>query len=114
MNLTKFTLQVLCGLVLLSMLVVTTWASLNENVLAGGAKILAEPWGIATLFDTYFAFLTFYAWVYYKETGFWSRGLWLILILALGNIAMAAYLLGQLAKVDSRFMAQELLLRKKV
>ena len=110
----KRILQVLCGLVLLSMLIVTTWASLNENVLAGGAKIVAEPWGIATLFDTYFAFLTFYAWVYYKETKFMARGLWLILILALGNIAMAAYLLWQLAKLDSHFMAQDLLLRKKV
>jgi hypothetical protein len=31
------------------------------------------PWFIATLFDCYFGFLTFYAWLFYKETGWFSR-----------------------------------------
>lgn len=71
-----------------SMLAVTTWASLQENILIGGEKIIEEPWGIATLFDTYFAFLTFYIWVLYKEKTITPKILWLIAIVILGNIAM--------------------------
>ena len=56
----------------------------------------AHPWFVATLFDTYFAFLTFYVWLAYKETGLVRRLVWLIAILLLGNIAMAAYLLWKL------------------
>lgn len=79
--------------VLVAMLAVTTWASFHEDVFTGGAKILREPWGIATLFDTYFAFLTFYLWVYVRESTWTARAGWLIAILVLGNIAMAVYML---------------------
>jgi hypothetical protein len=85
--------------VMLAMLIVTTWASSRESVLAGGRKLLAEPWGIATLFDCYFAFLTFYLWVFYRELSTLRRALWLIAILLLGNIAMALYVLLALRKL---------------
>lgn len=94
----KTPLKIFFSIVILAMLAVTTWASLHENVIAGGAKVLAEPWGVATLFDTYFAFLTFYLWVLYKETGWLSKLVWLVLILLLGNFAMAAYALIQIRK----------------
>lgn len=97
----KLKLSLFFGFVLVAMLAVTTWASLHENVFAGGAKILAEPWGIATLFDTYLGFLTFYVWVLYKEVSWLQRLVWLIAILLLGNIAMAIYALWQIRKSPS-------------
>ena len=94
----KSRLNLFFGFVLVSMLIVTTWASMHESVMIGGAKIIQEPWGIATLFDTYFAFITFYLWVLYKEQNLLSRVLWFILIMLLGNIAMAVYVLWQIKK----------------
>ena len=94
----KLSLRLFFGFVFIAMLVVTTWASLHEDVFSGGAKVLAEPWGVATLADTYFAFLTFYLWVLYKEQGLIARLGWLVGILALGNFAMAAYALLQIQK----------------
>lgn len=87
--------------VLVAMLIVTTWASLQENVIVGAMKLFQEPWGIATLADTYFGFLTFYIWVLYKEQSLASKTVWLILILTLGNIAMAIYALLQIRKSKS-------------
>ncbi len=80
------------------MLIVTTWASLQESVFVGGDKLFSQPWGIATLADAYFAFLTFYFWVYYKERSLLSRLIWFVAIMLLGNIAMSLYALLQIRK----------------
>jgi hypothetical protein len=85
-------------IVLISMVLLTGWAGSKESVIAGGAKLIAEPWGLATLADTYFAFLTFYMWVYYKEKSVLTRLVWFILIVGLGNMAIAAYCLLQIKK----------------
>ncbi len=98
-------------LVLFCMIAVTSWASLYESVFTGARKIAAEPWGIATFADTYFAFLTFYAWVFYKEETLLSKSTWLILILSLGNISMAAYVLWQIYQLPKDAPAHHILLR---
>ena len=107
----KQTLVGLFILIICSMLLVTTWASLYESVFVGAQKIAAEPWGIATFADTYFAFLTFYVWVFYKEVSPWAKLIWLLLILTLGNISMAAYVLWQLYKLPEGTPAHQILLR---
>lgn len=84
-------------LVLVAMVVVTTWAGLQENVLLAGGRLVRDPWGLATLFDAYFAFLAFWLWLAWRERSWLPRLLWLLAILALGNLAMAAYALVQLA-----------------
>jgi hypothetical protein len=75
---------------------------------AGGTN----PWFIATTFDAYFGFLWFWAWVAYKETSNPARATWLLLILGLGNMAMAAYMLLQLRKLPAGAGPQQLLLRQ--
>lgn len=99
--------------VLLSMLAVTGWASSVIALWKTPRAVATHPWFIATLFDTYFAFLTFYAWVAYKETGKAARVVWLIAILLLGNIAMAIYMLNQLFRLPANATMEQLLLRKK-
>ena len=58
-----------------------------------------QPWAVATLYDAYFGFITFWIWVAYKENTLWSRLLWLALILSLANIAMSLYVLIQLFRL---------------
>lgn len=82
--------------VILAMLAVTGWASLHENVVSAFLRLARDPWGLATLFDAYFAFLAFWLWVAWKEACWPTRLVWLMAILLLGNFAMAAYVLIQL------------------
>ena len=99
--------------VLVSMLSVTSWASLQVPLWKTPHAVATHPWFIATMFDTYFGFLTFYCWLAYKETSAAARIVWLLAILALGNIAMSVYMLIQLFRLPSDAKIESLLLRKK-
>ena len=85
--------------VLAAMAWVTVTASLDRSVLQAASEIWNDPWGKATLFDAYFAFLTVYLWIAFRERGLWPRLLWLVAILTLGNFAIAAYFLLALRKL---------------
>lgn len=82
--------------VLVSMIGVTSWASTQGALWKIPREVSAHPWFIATLFDAYWGFLTFYCWVFYLERRATLRIIWLVAILLLGNIAMAAYALRRL------------------
>jgi hypothetical protein len=77
----KRALQFLFSLIVVSLTTWNHWASSQQHVWEWGG--LTTPpdnlWTIAALVDAYYGFLAFYLWV--------------------GNIAMAAYLLRQLARL---------------
>lgn len=85
--------------VFVAMAWVTAWASLDRNVLLAGAELWHDPWGRATLFDAYFAFLTVFLWIAWRERSWGLRLLWLVLILTLGNLAISAYFSIALARL---------------
>jgi len=95
-------LRAFFAVVFLSMVGVTTWASLHQP-LGDFARspTFREPWVIATLFDAYWAFLAFYVWVAWKERSVLARVLWLPVLLALGNLGIAAYMLRELGRVPA-------------
>jgi hypothetical protein len=106
-------LRILFVVVLASMLAVTSWASLQCPLFGVPREVFTHPWFIATLFDTYWAFLTFFVWVCYKQTSWIARLAWLVAILLLGNIAMAAYCLSELFRLPpSGRLADLLTLRR--
>jgi hypothetical protein len=93
-------LTLLFATILAAMLLVTSWASLTQPVWEWGGLVRApdRAWTIATLADAYCGFLTFYAWVAYKER--WPGRIgWFVAIMLLGNIAMAAYVLRELGRL---------------
>jgi len=104
-------LRVVFGLVLITMLCVTSWASAHVPLWETPRAVALHPWFIATLFDTYFGFLTFYLWLAYRETSVAARLLWLIAILLLGNIAMSAYVLGIVWRLPPDASMAQVLLR---
>ncbi len=106
------TLRIFFIVVLISMLAVTTWASKQLPLWKIPYETWTHPWWIATLFDAYWGFLTFYCWVVYKEVSGLSRIAWLIAILLLGNIAMALYALIQLFRVPVTAKIEDVLLRR--
>lgn len=94
-------LRVLFVVVIASMLAVTTWASLHTPIFSIPRDVFTHPWFIATLFDAYWAFIAFYVWVAWKEQSAAARIGWFVAIIALGNIAMAVYLLRELFAVPA-------------
>lgn len=95
----KRALQVLFSVVLVSMLWITVTASLHRGIFDEGADLWPMWWFRATLLDAYFGFLTFFAWVAFKESRVSRRALWFVLIMLLGNIAMSVYMLVELARL---------------
>jgi len=95
-------LRAFFALILVSMLGVTSWASYQCPLFAIPYDVLHHPWFIATLFDAYWGFATFFLWVCWKQTGSLARIAWFVAIMLLGNIAMAAYCLAELFQVPAK------------
>jgi len=109
----KLVLKVLFAAILIYMISMTTWVSLHKSILLSPDEFswAHHPWAVATLFDAYFGFITFYTWVFYKESGWGPRIVWFLAIMGLGNIAMSSYLLIQLFKLRPEQPASAVLLR---
>lgn len=106
-------LRIAFGGVLITMLCATSWASLQCPLWQTPHAVATHPWFIATLFDCYLGFLTFYTWLFYKEPGWLARAGWLVAILLLGNIAMSSYMLITLFRLPANARIEQVLLRQK-
>lgn len=89
----------IAGLILVVMIGVTVWASQTIGLLDAWPDFSANPWAIATLVDAYSGFLLFYLYVAWRERSTVARVIWFALIMGLGNMATAAYVLIQLARL---------------
>lgn len=105
-------LRLLFIAVLGSMLWVTSWASLQVSILAIPRDVFTHPWFIATLFDAYFGFLTFYVWQAWKEQSLAARVLWFVAVMLLGNLAMAIYMLVELFRIRESAQLAEIFTRR--
>ena len=99
--------------ILASMLWVTSWASLSCPLFAVPRDVFTHPWFIATMFDAYWGFITFFVWVCYKQTSWLARFAWFVAILLLGNIAMSAYCLDELFRAPRDGRIGELLVMRR-
>jgi hypothetical protein len=110
-NLMKTALKLLFGGIFVWMVVMTVRTSLQVSLWSSLDSFAGNPWAVATLYDAYFGFITFWVWVAYKESALWARLLWLVLILALGNIAMSFYVLIQLFRLKADQPVEAVLFR---
>lgn len=92
-------LRALFTVVIASMLWLTASAGQQCSLFAIPPAVLGHPWFVATLADAYWAFITFYVWVAWKECSLGARVLWFIAIILWGNIAMALYVLVELGRI---------------
>jgi len=92
----KLLLTCICLAVLTLMLYVTISASLQQDLVSATRQLWPDGWFRATLADAYCGFLFFWLWVAWREQTLAKSILWFVLIMALGNLAMAGYILLQL------------------
>lgn len=104
-------LKILFGSIFAFMIASTINASYKSNLFEVLPMLLDQPWTVMTLYDAYFGFITFYVWVYYKESSIVSRILWFVLIMLLGNITISLYVLIKLFKIEKEDGYEKLLLR---
>lgn len=104
---------------LASLIGVSIWATGQVSIVPAIEELIAHPaanynaWFVATLFDAFYAFGWFWLWIAYKERSTASRLVWLLLVLSLGNMAMAAYALIQVARLPAGATVEDFLLRGK-
>ena len=92
-------LTIICLAVLTLMLYVTISASFHQGLVSALYQLWPDPWFRATLADAYCGFLFFWLWVAWREPSLSASIVWFLLIMALGNIAMALYVLLQLRRL---------------
>jgi hypothetical protein len=110
----KTFLKILFAAIFLWMIAMTAHVQAHRSILLSPSEFSwqASPWACATLFDAYFGFLTFFVWVCFKERALWSKLLWFVLIMSLGNIAMSGYVLLQLFQLRPDEPASAILARR--
>jgi hypothetical protein len=95
----KSFLKLLFAAIFVWMVFITIRTSMEESLISALPAFGRSPWAMATLYDAYCGFITFFVWVAYKETAWLPRVLWFVLIMCLGNIAMSAYVLIELFRL---------------
>jgi hypothetical protein len=104
-------LRVLFAGVLIAMVTLTIAASLEQGIVEAAGVLWPDAWFRATLADAYFGFLTVYVWIAYRERTLSARVVWFILLMSLGTIAVALYLLLALRRLGPSDSIERLLLR---
>ncbi len=110
----KLFLKILFAAIFVFMVVMTVRTSMQVSLFDAWSTFGANPWAVATLWDAYFGFLTFFVWVCWKETNWVPRILWFVLIMGLGNIAMSFYVLLQLMRLPASEPAHAVLVSRRV
>ena len=105
-------LRVLFALIFVGMLSLVITASIDQNMFEAVGSMWPNWWFRATLADAYFGFLTFFVWVAYKELRLWRKLVWFASIMLLGNLAISAYILLELFKLQAEDTFDTLLTRR--
>lgn len=92
----KIFLKLLFGFIFVFMVVMTIRTSMQVSLWSAWSAFGNSPWSMATLYDAYFGFITFFCWVAWRERSLGIKVVWFVLIMLLGNIAMSFYVLLQL------------------
>jgi hypothetical protein len=105
-------LKILFSALSLFMVYVVISTSLESDLIKEWSFLGSIPWMRATLIDFYVNILVLYAWVVYKEVGWMSRIVWLILFVGLGSITVTLYVVIQLMKLKPDEGIEHVLLRR--
>jgi len=94
----KAFLALLC-LGMIGVMLLLSWGAMQHQDMVSANRLLwPDPWYRVLLVDAYCGFLWFWLWVVWREQSLLRGALWFVLIMGLGNLATAGYLLWQLRR----------------
>jgi hypothetical protein len=85
--------------------------SYQSNLFKEWNYLMSIPWMKATLWDFYANIFVLLIWVYYKESNIGVKGLWTVLFITLGSIAVTGYVLLQLFKLKTGEGLEKILIK---
>jgi hypothetical protein len=88
------------------------WASSHAAIWAIPQTVSSHPWFVTTVVDAYFALAFIALWAGWRESQMLFKILWPTAIMALGNPAVAAYVLIRIAQLGRAATAEKLLTRE--
>lgn len=109
----KVFLAVLCLGVIGVMLLLASVAVQQQDIISANRLLWPDPWYRVLLVDAYCGFLWFWLWVAWREQSLLRGAAWFVLIMGLGNLATAGYLLLQLRHWQSERGVGALLLGRR-
>lgn len=109
----KTFLKILFAAVFCVMTAATVQATMDRGIFTALRELWGDPWVRVTIYDAYFAFLTFFVWVAWRERSFAARAAWFVLIMVFGNLAISVYMLIQLFRLRPEEPFENLFIRKK-
>lgn len=108
----KNILIVLISAILLWMVYIVIDTCFQSNLFTEWDYLAGIPWMRATLWDFYANIFVLLIWVYYKESKLSLMGLWTVLFICLGSIAVTCYVLLQLFTLKPGEGLEKILLKK--
>ncbi len=92
-------LKILFAVIFVYMIYTVIDTSYQSNLFTEWSYLGSIPWMTATLKDFYSNVVFIFVWIAYKENHWLKSLVWLVLLVCLGSIATAAYVLIQLFKL---------------
>lgn len=68
-----------------------------------GSWIISNPWGIVSLVDLYVGFIVFAMWIFYRESSWKAKVIWMLLLMVLGFFIGALYVYIHLMKSNNNW-----------
>jgi len=91
-------LMLLC-LGMMSVMLLLAWGAMQQqDIVSANLLLWPDPWYRVLLVDAYCGFLWFWLWVAWRERSVLRGAVWFVLIMGLGNLATAGYVLLQLRR----------------
>lgn len=82
-------------------LLLMTVRAMSVRGVFDNSELMQDAWFRVTLLDAYLGFLTVFIWIAWKERTLLRQSVWFVLVMTLGNMAISAYVLLQLAKLPT-------------
>ncbi len=101
-------MRVATGLVSLGIVIMISVIAYGFAARGGWAevgKIIALPWGLATMVDIYVGFFLFCGWIWYREGSRVVSAVCTLLVLTLGNLFTCLYVLFAIARAKGDWHA---------
>lgn len=98
MNNIKWVTIATSSVLLILLIGIIVWASIESNVIVGFDQVLSTRWGIATMVDIYISLTFIGVWIGVMENSILKGVIWTLFLYLLGNIVTLGYFIVRIVR----------------